>query len=82
MLAGQCSEIHHHALRRELAVCVEAIEGDERQLDIAAGGREALKLADVLAGQPTLDDDLIVGQVLVVAVVRNPANAPCAENPM
>ena len=52
---GQRPEVHHDALRGQPPVAVEAVEGDERQLDIAVGRRKALKLSDVAAAQPPLE---------------------------
>jgi hypothetical protein len=38
---AQRAEVHDHALGRQLAVGVEAVERDERQLDVALRRQEA-----------------------------------------
>jgi hypothetical protein len=60
------------ALRRELPEASK-IEGDEGEADILFRRREAPELTDVLPAQPSLDHDLVVGEVLLVRDVVQPA---------
>ncbi len=63
---GEAPEIHDYTLRRQLPVCTEAVEGDERELDVALRGRMALEVPDVPPTESPFDHDLVGGEVLAV----------------
>src|SRR2546427_9453345 len=64
--AAQQTEVHYDALGSELSIPVEAVERDERELDIALRRCKAEELTRVLPGQVAFDDGLRVGEVLFV----------------
>src|SRR6266496_5286332 len=64
--AAQRAEVYHDALGGQLPVGVEAVEGDERELDVAPGRWKAEEFADVFSAGPAFDHGLGVGEVLLV----------------
>src|SRR6266496_786057 len=64
--AAQRAKVHYDALGGQLPVGVEAVEGDERELDVAPGRWKAEELADVFSASSTFDHDLRVREVLLI----------------